>query len=200
MSMPRRSRVWRVLKWIGLALLFVTSLASLWAGDGSDYCFGYGGSRWAVECRYGRITLYTWYKAVDHRKMGAIDWQEAASNQWIGPYPIEPRRGMFFNTIRGANTHLRDKVFILGPTGGGRASSIDGYSPGLQKCYVHIWHLVLIAGVATVIFWIVGSRRWIRWRLPPPGHCQSCGYNLTGNVSGKCPECGDPCPDEAGVK
>ena len=22
------------------------------------------------------------------------------------------------------------------------------------------------------------------------GHCQDCGYNLTGNVSGRCPECG----------
>jgi hypothetical protein len=24
----------------------------------------------------------------------------------------------------------------------------------------------------------------------PAGHCQCCGYNLTGNVSGVCPECG----------
>lgn len=23
-----------------------------------------------------------------------------------------------------------------------------------------------------------------------PGHCQNCGYDLTGNVSGVCPECG----------
>ena len=22
------------------------------------------------------------------------------------------------------------------------------------------------------------------------GHCRKCGYNLTGNVSGRCPECG----------
>lgn len=33
---------------------------------------------------------------------------------------------------------------------------------------------------------------WYRDRRPPPGHCQACGYDLTGNVSGKCPECGDP--------
>ena len=26
----------------------------------------------------------------------------------------------------------------------------------------------------------------------PPGHCQTCGYNLTGDVSGVCPECGTP--------
>ena len=24
----------------------------------------------------------------------------------------------------------------------------------------------------------------------PKGRCRSCGYNLTGNVSGVCPECG----------
>lgn len=29
-----------------------------------------------------------------------------------------------------------------------------------------------------------------RRRLTRPGNCQSCGYNLTGNVSGICPECG----------
>ena len=28
---------------------------------------------------------------------------------------------------------------------------------------------------------------------PLPGHCLKCGYNLTGNVSGICPECGTPC-------
>jgi hypothetical protein len=27
-------------------------------------------------------------------------------------------------------------------------------------------------------------------RCIPPGHCQQCGYNLTGNVSGWYPECG----------
>jgi hypothetical protein len=30
------------------------------------------------------------------------------------------------------------------------------------------------------------------WRRQPPGHCQACGYDLTGNVSGRCPECGRP--------
>lgn len=26
----------------------------------------------------------------------------------------------------------------------------------------------------------------------PPGHCQTCGYDLTGNTSGRCSECGSP--------
>jgi hypothetical protein len=39
---------------------------------------------------------------------------------------------------------------------------------------------------------------WLSWRLAvrlaprrsAPGHCGSCAYDLTGNVSGTCPECG----------
>ena len=27
----------------------------------------------------------------------------------------------------------------------------------------------------------------------PAGQCRKCGYCLTGNVSGTCPECGTPC-------
>jgi hypothetical protein len=41
---------------------------------------------------------------------------------------------------------------------------------------------------------------WCDRRRYPPGHCQTCVYNLTGNVSGVCPECGNPCRIEAGVK
>jgi hypothetical protein len=26
----------------------------------------------------------------------------------------------------------------------------------------------------------------------PEGFCQGCGYDMTGNVSGRCPECGKP--------
>ena len=28
-------------------------------------------------------------------------------------------------------------------------------------------------------------------RHPAPNRCRACGYDLTGNVSGKCPECGE---------
>jgi hypothetical protein len=30
------------------------------------------------------------------------------------------------------------------------------------------------------------------WRRSRRGQCPSCGYNLTGNVTGVCPECGAP--------
>ena len=46
-----------------------------------------------------------------------------------------------------------------------------------------LWLPFLIVAFPTAILW--RRERWI-----PAGHCRECGYNLTGNVSGVCPECG----------
>jgi hypothetical protein len=46
------------------------------------------------------------------------------------------------------------------------------------------WMILGVAAGVTVLFWL---RPWHR---PLPGHCRGCGYDLTGNTSGVCPECG----------
>jgi hypothetical protein len=52
--------------------------------------------------------------------------------------------------------------------------------------------------VASVALIIWGLPRERRWRLPrhrrDTNTCASCGYNLSGNVSGVCPECGRRTP------
>ena len=52
---------------------------------------------------------------------------------------------------------------------------------------------ILCVGITTVLLWLIDYRLS---RSIPPLHCQDCGYNLTGNTSGICPECGTPIPDE----
>ncbi len=45
-----------------------------------------------------------------------------------------------------------------------------------------------IVGFYTVIG--VCIHALLRPRVPSPGYCVNCEYNLTGNESGVCPECG----------
>ena len=47
-----------------------------------------------------------------------------------------------------------------------------------------VWTLFSIPAALTTFLFYRDRRRI------PPGHCQQCGYNLTGNVSGVCSECG----------
>ena len=51
------------------------------------------------------------------------------------------------------------------------------------------WAPTTVVGAALV--WM-GVSRYRRRRRRTQCHCVSCGYNLTGNISGKCPECGTP--------
>ena len=48
---------------------------------------------------------------------------------------------------------------------------------------IPVWLLVVAVGFPTAFLW------W-RDRRPKTGFCKVCKYDLTGNVSGTCPECG----------
>jgi hypothetical protein len=60
--------------------------------------------------------------------------------------------------------------------------------------------LPIFAGPSAVLLLLRGRvRRALRTELVRAGVpiCIPCGYDLTGNVSGKCPECGTPIESEA---
>jgi len=62
---------------------------------------------------------------------------------------------------------------------------------GLILLDVPLWMPFLLVTAPTTLLW------WIDRHRVPPGRCQRCGYNLTGNVSGTCPECGKKIADHA---
>jgi predicted RNA-binding Zn-ribbon protein involved in translation (DUF1610 family) len=61
-----------------------------------------------------------------------------------------------------------------------------------------IWTLMstilLLLEILIAFFCVRPVYRLLRWRTiydPENRYCGSCGYDLTGNVSGVCPECGE---------
>jgi hypothetical protein len=55
---------------------------------------------------------------------------------------------------------------------------------------VPCWFLFCIAAILPILWWRARKRRLIATGNP----CKACGYNLTGNLSGVCPECGTAVP------
>ncbi len=72
------------------------------------------------------------------------------------------------------------------------------YSADSGKAPVKYWNIIfphwaifvalaLIPSIWLIYYLLVIGSRKI-------GHCPACSYNLTGNISGVCPECGTPVP------
>lgn len=58
-------------------------------------------------------------------------------------------------------------------------------SAGGQGIFLPLWPVLLALLVPTIVLW----RRFFRLA---EASCKRCGYDLAGNVSGRCPECGEP--------
>jgi len=71
---------------------------------------------------------------------------------------------------------------------GALISMFDGISPSAVFSIVVVALLAVAANA--VVYWHSG-----RDRRPPIGICARCGYNLRGNESGRCPECGTDTPE-----
>lgn len=70
--------------------------------------------------------------------------------------------------------------------GGMRYTGADDWSIA-RECAILVSIMMLACLYSAVL-----RHKLIEWRGTPSGHCRGCGYNLTGNVSGVCPECGEP--------
>lgn len=114
---------------------------------------------------------------------------------------------IFLLTIRSGVTYVGTRVFVLF----GQGALVMGVPPYPnprgwffnETNFNHIFWLPFIETNIPPIaigmpLWIpfavtvaIAFASWRSLRALPPGHCRKCDYDLTGNVSGMCPECGE---------
>jgi len=80
-------------------------------------------------------------------------------------------------------TRWEDLIGVL-VASGCIGAAIGGHRGGSKE---YVWGFVLGMFITTG-GWIIIA--WITRPRISPGHCRECGYDLTGNVTGVCSECG----------
>jgi hypothetical protein len=128
----------------------------------------------------------------------------ALSTKWSLAYVGQP---VCLDVIRGGVTVDRFRALdmaMFNPCRQGywRVRTLSRIDPPVWSPSLGIWHARFHGRVSAFILplWIplalLATPTIILWchdrRRIPSGHCQTCGYDLTGNVSGICPECGTP--------
>ena len=175
--MPRPSRIRRIAKWsgVGVCVVMVVAWGTNWLWAIHIYTPIVAGRYALMTLSSGELSLELDYDPADVAKY----------EQYTGPHIMLYQPSEYRRTLRWSLPYLYHD-----PTFGGTSTR----SPPMIRWLglLPLWLVLLTAALPTAyLFW--------RDRRHPPGHCQACGYNLKGNVSGMCPECGSELEPASGT-
>jgi len=149
--------------------------------------------RWRRRLRWIGTTLCALILITWGVSAGAM----VARNQWFGDTYIKTGTAHGFVVCQWHRS-TKDSLSTHPNTGWDMHRCPNELDFGFEMPYIEIlgldrgwlalpcWLLLLIFGIPTGLLWT------FRERDLPPNACEHCGYDLTGNVSGRCPECGTP--------
>lgn len=164
--MARLRRRWRVVKWGGSALTLLIAFAGSMSMLGSCGYYGrtgalYPGSGLGPQVRVVAVGA------------GSVYYQSHPDNDFYGIPSDEIPRGWVADRLelRTILPHIR---------------WWPSHTPGWasRDLIVPLWIPFLLLALPTAFL------VWLDRRRIPPHCCQCCGYDLTGNTRGVCPECG----------
>jgi hypothetical protein len=180
-AMRRRPRLRRALKWGGtvtcLLILAVVAVTHLWC---ITYCGAYDilRDKWGLDVLVycGSVHVFCTYMTApvppNHQPSGG--------------------RALYVDrfSLRKVYGDRWQRRLVLWFYADGPRLIWNSY---LYRVTVHVplWPFFLLTFIPTAFL-------WHRDRRSPPGRCRRCGYDLTGNESGVCPECGVEVADERG--
>ncbi len=162
--MRRRSRTRRVAKWVGACLSVLILVAAL------------------ISLRY---TVSCWSRSGD-----SVGWLATGGMHLV----LTSRTGPKLDAAEARpdaswGIHITRNTGRLLPGWGWRPHAwYDSLAGGGTEFFIWIplWLPFVICALPSCLLW------WLDRRRTRAGFCVECGYDLTGNVSGRCPECGTP--------
>lgn len=93
----------------------------------------------------------------------------------------------YFNAVYPFPAPIEVHVASVGLSIDAHGLQLHAFEPEGNFSFDYIW----LIGIFAVVAWFFRAKA----ATPAPGKpgvCTACGYNLTGNTSGVCPECGTP--------
>jgi len=171
MKLPRRMRRW--LARTGILACF--TVTAVW-----------------IASEFGQLSTRSAYWNVEFQGGALWIWHSDVARPW--PVVSQAWTWRFNRYARPSRRWLLPRLGrfqMYRPIAGGPATASAPIPPGPgtvvaagQALILPLWIPFLLVAVPTSI-WFRRDRRRI-----PPHCCQRCGYDLTGNTSGVCPECG----------
>jgi hypothetical protein len=168
--MPRPSRIRRIAKWGGvlvcvvIAAVFLSSAHRPIGGLTESCLYGAGVS--------GGVAWFAWTRPREEIEEAYEALSSTASQ------PVFSSPGPFY---------LPELMIPFSPRSWWNGGPLGRLGSTWRTRYVTVplpSLFVLFAIPTAYLFWR-DRRRF------PPGHCRRCGYDLTSNVTGRCPECGE---------
>ena len=178
--MRRRSRLLRIAKWGGVVAcalviaVWVLSIRFPGRAARDDLIFSTSGGCATISFYQlsGDPIAVALYRQNINRSViqHGLDWRKLSSY------------GLSLPAIR--KFDIRDALVYRAPQLRltGRAALAGRFNWTSIDVSIPYWSILAVIGLPTMLAWRLDRRR-------KPGHCP-CGYDLTGNVSDICPECG----------
>lgn len=170
------------------SLLLMAAVAALWVR-----------SYWVADA-WQRAAQYE-VEAEQRRDVWMVDSRRGVVAVQFHRQTIRDRRDFYEQDIPGGWWYYRRGYFPLDLFWNAAGFGVFSASQGSARSSmvsegrgVAVPHAALaVALAAPPAWWAMRYRRRRRARLAvAAGRCAACGYDLTGNQSGRCPECGTP--------
>ena len=134
----------------------------------------------AALCAAGNVTYHESALPAENLKMIRV-----MSGRLFVSYVRDVDPNFLNNPVASRTSHFLGFLYMSGRAGAHRPSNPPQVATLVA---VPLWMSLVITTPYPTTAFIRGPLR--RWRRRKRGECANCGYNLTGNVTGVCSECG----------